>query len=263
MPNVFQLPLVFDAAPLQADLNNIEEREWSSHFNTGYFQGDWSGVALRSIGGVSTQLYPDPHAAGEIEDTPILKACPSIQKVLSGFNCDIKSARLLRLGPGSSIKEHRDYELGRETGEIRLHIPVVSNEHVEFYLAGRRVDMKEGECWYLDFSLPHRVENRGSTVRIHLVVDCVINEWLESLFPSEDTEQNNEHTSSPAQLQEFRSQVWTDLDLQEKLRATDDSQSFIDLVVQIGRECGYIFCAGDVRDFLSQERGDLLKTWIE
>jgi quercetin dioxygenase-like cupin family protein len=38
--------------------------------------------------------------------------------------------------------------------------------------------MHEGELWYLDFSQKHRVENNGATDRIHLVMDCKVNDWL-------------------------------------------------------------------------------------
>jgi quercetin dioxygenase-like cupin family protein len=54
----------------------------------------------------------------------------------------------------------------------------VTNKRVEFYLAGERVPMHEGELWYLDFSQKHRVENNGTTDRIHLVMDCKVNDWL-------------------------------------------------------------------------------------
>lgn len=262
MPNTYQLALTFDPEPLKADLHSIGKHEWVGHFNTRYFDGDWSGVALRSLGGVSTQLYPDPHAVGEIADTPILEACPNIRKVLAAFACDIKSARLLRLGPGSSIKEHRDYELGREAGEIRLHIPLTTNERVEFYLDGRLVNMKEGECWYLNFNLPHRVENRGSTARVHLVIDCVINDWLDSLLPAEESDQKVEISSRP-QLEEFRRHVLNNLELQWRLRTTDDRRSFVGLVVEVGRDCGYFFSSEDVNEVLQEERVDVFQTWIQ
>jgi hypothetical protein len=261
MPNIHKLPLVFDTGPLQAELRAISSQSWAEHFNTNYFDGDWSGVALRSLSGDPTRLYPDPHSSDEIADTPVLEACPNIRKVLEAFVCEIKSARLLRLGPGSSIKEHRDYDLGRETGEIRLHIPLITNERVEFYLAGRLVNMKEGECWYLNFNLPHRVENRGSTARVHLVIDCVINDWLDSLLPPEETDQTVEFSSRP-QLEEFRRHVLNNVELQGRLRTTEDRQSFVGLVVDVGRECGYIFGSHDVNDALREERRNVHTTWI-
>ena len=186
MPNVYKLPLVFDAGPLQSDLRAVSNHAWAEHFNTSYFDGDWSGVALRSLDGDPTKLYPDPHDSDEIADTPILKACPNIRRVLESFDCEIKSARLLRLGPGSVIREHRDYDLGREIGEVRLHIPLLTNDKVKFYLDGRLVNMKEGECWYLDFTLPHRVENLGTTERVHLVIDCK-ERLVKSLLPPEES----------------------------------------------------------------------------
>jgi aspartyl/asparaginyl beta-hydroxylase (cupin superfamily) len=90
------------------------------------------------------------------------------------------------LKAGSAIKEHTDYKLAYADGEVRLHIPVATNPGVEFVLDGARVDMKEGECWYNNFNLPHRVVNRGSTDRIHLVVDCEINDWLRRILLDAD-----------------------------------------------------------------------------
>jgi hypothetical protein len=49
-------------------------------------------------------------------------------------------------------------------------------------LGGQRVVMNEGECWYNDFNLPHSVANHGTTDRVHLVIDCVLNDWLRALF---------------------------------------------------------------------------------
>jgi hypothetical protein len=31
---------------------------------------------------------------------------------------------------------------------------------------------------YLNVNLPHRVAHRGAADRIHLVIDCVVNDWL-------------------------------------------------------------------------------------
>jgi len=52
-------------------------------------------------------------------------------------------------------------------------------------VAGERVILREGECWYVNTSLPHRVANLGQTDRIHLVIDCEVNGWLRSFFPAE------------------------------------------------------------------------------
>jgi aspartyl/asparaginyl beta-hydroxylase (cupin superfamily) len=155
---------------------------WVAHFNQGIYEGDWTGVALRSVGGVLTQLYPDPAARMPFADTETLERCPALRTALGRFGCPLLAARLLALAPGALIKEHRDYRLGWADGEIRVHIPLVTSPEVEFALGGSPVEMNAGEAWYLDLSLPHRVENRSRTTRIHLVVDCVVDSWLEGLI---------------------------------------------------------------------------------
>lgn len=181
-----KLPLQFDAAQLQADLGRIVAREFVPHFNTAYYEGDWSVVPLRSVGGRADQIYPDPTAKASFADTPLLARCPYIQHVLASFPCPQQAVRFLRLKAGSSIKEHTDYMLEFEDGEVRVHIPVVTNPEVEFVLNGTRIEMKEGESWYHNFNLPHRVANRGTTDRIHLVIDCVVNDWLRELLLAAD-----------------------------------------------------------------------------
>ena len=64
----------------------------------------------------------------------------------------------------------------------RLHIPIQTNDEVVFRLNGTRVLLEEGECWYLRFSDPHSVGNRGKTDRIHLVIDVEVNAWLTKLL---------------------------------------------------------------------------------
>jgi ribosomal protein S18 acetylase RimI-like enzyme len=182
MPDAVKLPLHFDAARLQAELARIGTSEFVLHFNTAYYQGDWSAIPLRSIGGRMDQIYPDPTARNAFADTPLLARCDYIREVLAMLRCPQQAVRFLRLKAGSIIKEHRDYELGFEDGEVRLHIPVITNPEVEFVLNQVRVIMNEGECWYLNVNRPHRVANRGAADRVHLVVDCVVNDWLRDML---------------------------------------------------------------------------------
>jgi hypothetical protein len=184
MPPTLRFPLHFDPGKLQMDLARIDPAEWIPHFNKSYYEGDWSAVPLRSIGGSSGQIYPDP-AARNYQPTAILERCPYFQEVLARFCCDLLSVRLLRLQAGSRIREHTDLNMGFEDGEIRLHIPVQTNPSVEFYLNRQRIVLDAGECWYVNTSLPHRVVNRSAEDRIHLVMDCVVNEWMASFFPVE------------------------------------------------------------------------------
>jgi len=177
-----KLPLEFDAIRLRGDLGRLVPEDWSPHFNKRQYEGDWSGVALRSTPGARVPLYPNP-TMKEFVDLPVLDRCPYIREVLACFHCPLRVARLLRLGAGSRILEHTDYNLGYEDGEVRIHIPVQTNPEVEFVVGGEPLPMREGEAWYINFNLPHRIHNRGTTDRIHLVIDCDLNPWLDAMFP--------------------------------------------------------------------------------
>jgi GNAT superfamily N-acetyltransferase len=182
LPDALKIPFQFDVPRMQAELAGIQTGEFIRHFNTGYYQGDWSGVPLRSVGGRPDHIYPDPTAKNAFADTPLLARCPYIRDLLDSFRCSQRAVRFLRLKAGSVVKEHRDYDLGFEDGEVRLHVPVITNPQVEFVLNQVRVVMNEGECWYLDVNKPHRVANHGNADRIHLVIDCEVNDWLRDLL---------------------------------------------------------------------------------
>jgi hypothetical protein len=185
MVDLLKLPFHFDPLRLQHDLASLSSSEWVAHFNKPYYEGEWSGVALRAVNGEDGRLYPDPTARAKYADTPTLARLPYIRDVLATFQCDLEAVRLLKLRAGSSIREHRDYNLGYEDGEVRFHVPVLTNPEVEFYLNGQRVIMGEGECWYLNFNLPHKVVNHSPTDRIHLVIDCIVNDWVSQLLAAE------------------------------------------------------------------------------
>jgi hypothetical protein len=177
-----RLPLEFDADTLAAEVAELGADEWVPHFNAAYYEGDWSGVSLRSVGGLTKMLFSDPSRRDEIADTPLVARFPGLAAAIGQFQCPLEAVRLLRLGPHARIREHSDIDLGYEIGEIRIHVPVTSNPEVGFYLDGRRIAMEPGEAWFLELSLPHRVENDGTGDRVHLVVDCRLNGWLREML---------------------------------------------------------------------------------
>lgn len=180
----FLFPFRFEPQQLKDDLNKIGESEWIGHFNRNDYEGDWSIAPLRQPASAIHPIqavYSDPNG-GEYVDGPLLARCGYFASVLRSFQCRINAARLMRLHAGAVIREHTDHGLAFEDGEARVHVPVTTNPDVAFYLKGERVEMKEGEAWYLNFSLPHSVVNSGSTDRVHLVIDCVVNDWLKEQF---------------------------------------------------------------------------------
>lgn len=174
-----KLNLSFDVVRLQTDLAMATQAAWIPHFVPGNYEGDWSAIPLRSVEGQIEHIFSDPSVAvSTYRNTPVMKECPYFCQVLGAFDCPITSVRLLKLAAGSLIKEHVDHDLTVKNGVVRLHIPIVTNPDVEFYIEDERVRMAAGECWYIDASLPHRLANKGGTNRVHIVLDCVVNDWL-------------------------------------------------------------------------------------
>ncbi len=182
VPDRLRLPLRFDTERLQRELARVPPSAWVPHFHAHHHEGGWSGVPLRSVGGAGDRLQPGSPTRERHEDTPLLERLPAFREALAAFRCPLGAARLLKLAAGARILEHTDYNLGFDDGEVRLHVPITTHPDVAFFLAGQRVVLQPGECWYLDFNLPHRVENPSATDRVHLVVDCRVDGWLRAVF---------------------------------------------------------------------------------
>ena len=213
---------------------------WQNHFNADYHDGGWQGASLRAVGGDAARLYIDPESQTSIIDTPLLAGCPAIAAALKQFACPLRAVRLLRLLPGSVIREHRDYDLRFEDGAARLHIPLTTNPAVEFYVDQQRVIMAAGECWYLNLSLPHRVANRGDTARVHLVIDCEAGDWLRDLIAAGDAPARTSTVDSGLErFERFQQMVFADRELQVRLAAIADAEAFTDAVMEVAAARGY------------------------
>ncbi len=255
-----KLPFFFDPAGLRADLQAIPAATWVPHFNHQDYAGQWSIVSLRSKSGRSDDIVPLGGAA-EYRDTPLAAACPHLKAAVDAFEFEKKSVRLLRLHSGSRVREHRDRDLGLAEGELRLHVPVTTNERVEFVVSNRQLVLREGESWYIDFSQPHRIDNRGTSDRVHLVIDGKANEWAMSMLERAAREIVTD-TFEPAGMTSFRAfceMVYDDESLQAALMAIEHVDSFLEAVVKAGRERGCDFGMSEAESAYSQRS----REWLE
>lgn len=183
MKNAFlKLPFHFSEEKLLIDLEICKKYNFTSHFNKNDYSGDWTSIALRSQNGEMNNIFALPHSEEKYKDTELIQNCIYFKEIINSFKCEKESIRLLNLKPGSVIKEHTDYNLGYEDGIFRMHIPITTNEDVHFFIDSKEVKMLPTECWYGNFNLSHSVRNDGETDRIHLVMDCIRNDWSDNLF---------------------------------------------------------------------------------
>lgn len=163
----------------------LENTSWQLHYQHLHYEGKWTALPLRSIHGDVSNIFVSPEINPEYKDTVFLENSPYFRELLSAFQCPLLAVRLLKLNAGAVIKEHKDAELCYEKGEIRIHIPVITHPEVEFYLDKERMNLKEGECWYMNFNLLHSVKNNSKVDRIHLVIDAKVNDWVEEIFSNQ------------------------------------------------------------------------------
>ena len=173
---------------------------WQSHFNTLHYRGEWTVLPLRTPAGKDS-IVPDLMGEQIYANTTHMQHFPSVDLLIRSLNCPVQSVRFLNLKAGADIKPHRDHELAFEKGEARLHFPIVTNPEVEFWVEDIRLNMQPGECWYINANLTHRVSNKGNTDRVHLVIDCLVNDWLHELFGHADKQTKADEVDTEKQKQ--------------------------------------------------------------
>lgn len=252
-----------DMAAARAEALAVAPAAWQNHFNDAYHNGGWQAIALRESSLATIDIAPGEHEWASFHDNALLASCPAIAQLIAHIPCAKKSIRLLRLKAGGIIHEHVDAGVTLAAGEARLHFVLETDEHTHFFVAQKRVPMRTGECWFVDVSRPHRVANQGMSDRVHLVIDCVVNDpLLASIAAGDDGEVYAESANPQAMFERFKALVFADDSLQNRLLATPDRTTFIEETLLAGRERGLHFTEDEVVAAINQGRRAWLEQWI-
>ena len=195
----------FDSGLLLKDYKAVQSATQLHHSQQNY-TGEWSGIPLRRPKSAFMALDAGNAEQDQFVNTEQAIKTAYVEEVLSFFECEKTSVRFLKLTPGSVIKPHSDERLSFFVGYVRLHIPVLTNDKVEFVADGEGLKMQPGECWFADFSRTHSVANRGDQDRVHLIIDLIVNDWLTELFIKEGIVAQDEQPPDPmdAESEEFK-----------------------------------------------------------
>lgn len=187
-PVAVRLRKTFDVERLRRDLEACERYTWVPETDGGMSEHqDWDVLPLVSRGGRLDDGSAGTNSLLPFRATELLERVPYFREVLESFKAPLRSVRISAIRPGGIIREHSDTDVFdiRNGDLIRLHIPIVTNDDVEFLIGGERCVWKPGELWYGDFSRLHSVKNHGTTTRVHLLVGAEVNDEILSLFPPE------------------------------------------------------------------------------
>ena len=181
-----RLPRTYDVELLQRDVQTLQAARRAPQPGP-YHKGEWTGIALYSMGGRQS-TFPSAAGTDHYQETEELQQAPYFRQILRELECPKEVVRILFLPPEGHIKDHFDFHTSFQFGLLRLHIPIVTHPEVAFLIDGQLMDWKPGELWYGDFSKVHSVKNNSQVVRVHMVIDVQINDFVLSLFPPDFVE---------------------------------------------------------------------------
>lgn len=179
-----RLPFTFDVEKMKAEVKTLGMNEFI-YYNV---------IPLRAPAHQVDPSLPFPPPADDYADgswtewmnIPALASTPYLTSIIDKFqeHTRVTLVRVLRLAAGNEVKEHTDPTLGLEVERsvVRLTIPILVGNEVDFFLNGTPVPMQPGECWYLRLTDPHKVVNGSTTDRINLTIDMAPNDWLRNLI---------------------------------------------------------------------------------
>jgi len=151
-------------------INTYRQESYSVHQNTeSYFifdvSNEWSVL--------------DPYIVTKESNNEKLLSLinPIVETLEKIHDGKVGKTLLINLPPVKNVIPHTDK---RDYLNIvrRHHIPIITNDGVNFYVGDESINMKEGQCWEINNSLLHSVDNQGTTNRIHLMIDVMPNRFI-------------------------------------------------------------------------------------
>ena len=114
----------------------------------------------------------------ECNDSKLIDMLEPIIKNLEEIHDGVRGMVLL-----IKLKAREDISIHFDSGDYlmlskRNHIPIVTSDNVFFGVGNEKISMQAGECWEINNSRPHLVENNSDIDRIHLLIDIMPNEEL-------------------------------------------------------------------------------------
>ncbi len=152
---------------------------WAPQYGP-YHNGGWYTCTIMNPSGDSND---NVIADGRAKPTELMSRFPKLAKFIAGCGYEVMWARLAKMNVSAALWEHVDYTELLDTTRYRLHVPLRTNQDAALVFPGQAIHLSAGTIWLLDpHSLRHAAVNRGSTSRVHLLLDVYNGPSLEDLI---------------------------------------------------------------------------------
>ncbi len=95
---------------------------------------------------------------------------------------ELQNFRVQAVAGGGGLGQHRERIVAipkRESHyKLRFHLPILTNPDVTFLMDGESFHMEAGWIYLFNQACLHGVSNQGDAMRIHLVWDCYLNDYI-------------------------------------------------------------------------------------
>lgn len=173
--NFLRLNEHFDVAAIRSRIEQLPAGKWLESERERLFDVHRDTQALLMVHFEDYQYekpeYRELYAEMRHELEPVIEYIANYYKN-NGFVVRLILAKLVA---GGKIPRHTDAGFSLLNSH-RIHLPIITNEDVVFFVGGEELNMRAGELWEINNGTVHGVENRGAEDRIHLIVDWMPNE---------------------------------------------------------------------------------------
>ena len=154
---------------------------WQEEYSE-YQSGGWQTISLMNKSGKASDVRISDAIA---EPTDVLSRLPATHDYLRALDLSYMWVRLANMKPGACLWEHVDYAELNDRPRLRLHVPLTEERNAYLIIRGYKVHMNFGYLWKLDPRTNHASVNQGVRDRIHMIMDCYVDEKLAALVTEE------------------------------------------------------------------------------
>jgi hypothetical protein len=174
--NFLSICEIQDVSALKAKVAELTEADWAESDRHTQFDIHKETQSIQLLGDDMSHTLPQKTRYFDLLADDV---APIIERLKEHFGHQgvFLRALIARLNAHSQIKPHVDkgYSL---INCNRVHIPLFTNDKVQFSVGGESRTLKEGEVWEINNADVHAVTNTSDSPRIHLIIDWTPRETL-------------------------------------------------------------------------------------